>query len=239
MAENSYKDWEYARLGDYHRNLDPNWSYTPTYLKKMSYVHNFIDGLPKNARILDAGCGEGVLVEEYSRKGRLIEGIDINYSSKYVRQGTVTAMPYENHSFDVVLLLDVFEHIPFADQPKALQEIGRVLKNEGSLLLSIPNLAHLTSRFRFFFRGELDRSDIEINHVSERPLNENKKVLMENGFIIEELKGITLTIPFIYRGVICKKPAQYRWLHDLLDYVAIPKYSMLNMFKCRAKREGE
>lgn len=232
MDNNNYRGWEYARSGDYHKNLDPNWSYTPTYLKKMRYVRNFVESLPKYAKILDAGCGEGVLVEEYSNKGRLIEGIDLNYSSKYVRQGDVTALPYEDHSFHAVLLLDVFEHIPFADQPKVLQEIRRVLKHNGIFLVSIPNLAHLNSRFRFFFLGALDRSDIEINHVSERPLSENKKILQENGFIIEELKGITLTIPYIYREVICKKPAKYKWLHDFLDLFTVPSFSMLNMFKC-------
>ena len=59
------RGWEYARAGDYHKHLDPNWSYTPTYLKKMSHVRDFIAGLPKDTPILDAGCGEGVLVEEF------------------------------------------------------------------------------------------------------------------------------------------------------------------------------
>ena len=41
---------------------------------------------PRSARVLDAGCGEGMLVEEYA--GRLaIEGIDANYSSDRVRSG--------------------------------------------------------------------------------------------------------------------------------------------------------
>jgi len=27
-----YRCWEYSKKGDYHKNLDPDWSYTPTYL---------------------------------------------------------------------------------------------------------------------------------------------------------------------------------------------------------------
>ena len=69
MTKNEFRGWEYAKHGDYHRNLDPDWSYTPTYLKKMYHVRQFLDSLPKGARILDAGCGEGVLVEEYLAKG--------------------------------------------------------------------------------------------------------------------------------------------------------------------------
>lgn len=37
----NFGGWEYARKGDYHRKLDPNWSYTPTYLRKMHYVRSF------------------------------------------------------------------------------------------------------------------------------------------------------------------------------------------------------
>ena len=49
----SFKGWEYAKIGDYHRNLDPNWSYTPTYLRKMAFVRQKIRAKGKGARILD------------------------------------------------------------------------------------------------------------------------------------------------------------------------------------------
>lgn len=64
----NFRGWEYARIGDYHRNLDPNWCYTPTYLHKMAFIRKFISSLPHNVKILDAGCGEEVLVEEFLRK---------------------------------------------------------------------------------------------------------------------------------------------------------------------------
>jgi len=60
-----FRGWEYTKCGDYHCNLDPNWSYTPTYLKRMAFVKRFIEKLPTYIRILDAGCGEGILVEEF------------------------------------------------------------------------------------------------------------------------------------------------------------------------------
>ncbi len=126
-----YRGWEYARMGDYHKNLDPNWSYTPTYLRKMRFVRKFLETLPKETKILDAGCGEGVLVEEYRLKGYTIEGIDLNYESEFVQRGNILKMPYENESFDFIILLDVFEHLTFTDQPKALAEIKRVLSVGG------------------------------------------------------------------------------------------------------------
>ena len=229
-----FRGWEYARSGDYHKHLDPDWSYTPTYLKKMKYVRHFLDGLSKDQLILDAGCGEGVLVEEFRTEGFKIEGIDLNYESAIVRRGDILNMPfYKDGQFSVILLLDVFEHLAFADQPKALQELRRVLRTGGVLLVTIPNLAHWNSRFQFTLFGNLDRSDVETNHTGERPLHENIGLLHQAGFKIERIAGVTLTVPFVYRRVICRRPARFRWLHDALDFFAIPSLSMLNLFWCQ------
>ena len=229
----TYRGWEYEEKGDYHRNLDPNWSYTPTYLRKLDFVYNQIQKLGHAARILDAGCGEGVLVEEFRLQGFQIEGIDLNYESEMVQRGSVLDMPYREASFDTVLLLDVFEHLSYADQPKALSEIRRILRNGGCLIASIPNLAHWNSRVRFAALGELDRTDSEKNHIGERPFRENKKLLMEAGFEIKRIKGITLTVPFVYRWIICRRPATFRWLHDFLEFFATPSLAFIDVFVCR------
>jgi 2-polyprenyl-3-methyl-5-hydroxy-6-metoxy-1,4-benzoquinol methylase len=232
---NVYRSWEYARQGDYHRNLDPNWSYTPTYLRKMAFVKDFLKKFPDKAHILDAGCGEGVLVEELRAQGRHIQGIDLNYASQHVLCGSILKLPYQSEAFDMVLLLDVFEHLQYADQPQALGEIYRVLGKEGQFIASIPNLAHLNSRFRFSLAGKLDRTDDETNHVGERPFSENLKLLRNAGFDVVTIKGITFTAPFLYRWVICRHPAYFRWLHDLLEPLATPSLAMINIFICQKK----
>lgn len=232
-AGEEIRGWEYARAGDYHRNLDLNWSYAPTYLRKMHFVRLWLDALGHEARVLDAGCGEGVLVEEYSAKGWNVAGIDLHYSSQWVRQGDILSMPYNAKSFDAVLLLDVFEHIAFVDQLRVLQEIKRVLKPGGNFLASIPNLAHLNSRVWFMTRGRLDRTDTETNHIRERPFSENLALLRASGFDVVKTRGITLTLPWVYRNLICRSAARYRWLHDLLEPFAIPSIAMLDLFYCR------
>lgn len=233
--EDNFRGWHYAKAGDYHRNLDPNWSYTPTFLRKMTIVRRFLELLPKSAAILDAGCGEGVLVEDMRKLGSDIYGIDLNYQSKHVTRGDVLAMPFENERFDVILLLDVFEHLAFEKQPAALREIYRVLKPGGHFVASIPNLAHWNSRHSLFFHGKLDRSDVENNHVGERPLNENRRLIWDAGYELERVVGITLTVPWLYRGLICRQPARWRWLHDRCEPLARlrPSLAMLNVFFCR------
>jgi len=199
----------------------------------MKIIRRKISKIGPNLRILDAGCGEGVLVEEFRNKGFQIEGLDLNYESSFVHRGSVLDMPYEDGVFDSVILLDVFEHLGYGEQPVALAEIHRVLKPEGKLIASIPNLAHMNSRFRMMFHGQLDRTDVEKNHIGERPFTENWKLLTQTGFRIEEIKGVTITIPILYRQVICRRPAWFRWLHDLLEPFATPSLSMIDIFVCR------
>ena len=233
-SEAYYRGWDYAQWGDYHKRLDPNWAYTPTYIRKMKYVRCFLDCLDSNVRILDLGCGEGVLVEEYRSKGFEIEGLDLNYSSPAVRRGSVLDMSfYEDERFAVVLMLDVFEHLEFADQPRALEEIKRVLEPGGTFLIAVPNLGHLNSRFRLLVRGLLDRTDVETNHSGERPMKENMKLLRRAGFEIIRKKGITLSVPVVYRRIICRWPARFRWLHDALEPFAFPSLAMLDIFTCK------
>ena len=92
----------------------------------------------RTTRVLDAGCGEGVLVEEF--KSRLaIAGVDPNYSSELVAKGSLAALPYPDGSFDRALCLDVLEHLTFP-AGAGYRGVVRVVRR-GELLISVPNLA--------------------------------------------------------------------------------------------------
>ncbi len=226
--------WEYAHKGEYHRSLDPNWLYTPTYLRKIALVQQLVNSLPGKATILDACCGEGVLVRRFRTQGHRCYGIDLNYESLEVMRGDVRRLPYGAGRFGVVLLLDALEHLAYEDQPAALAEIYRVLTPRGYLVLSVPNLAHLNSRIRLLLCGRLDRTDTETNHVGERPLAEYEALVRDAGFAVNRRIGITATLPWLYRGLICRYPARLRWLHDTLEPFAraFPSLAMLTILLC-------
>lgn len=227
------KNGEYKKRGEYHKELDPHWSYYPTYLAKKKFVLNILEKEPKDSKILDIGCGEGVFIEELVSRGfKNIKGIDLNYSSGLVKRGNILATSFLEKHFDVILLLDVIEHLAFEDQERALREIKRILKDDGKLIISIPNLAHFYSRTSFLLKGSLKRTADIKKHPGDRPIKEYLQLLENAGFQIKKRKGFFPTYPFLY-NIIIIFPVQTLWLYNFLNKIAAyPNFCFLNILIC-------
>jgi SAM-dependent methyltransferase len=221
---------DYALRGEYHRNLSPDWEFYPTYLAKVDLVRNYLKDLPAASRVLDAGCGEGVLVEEFH--GRLaIEGVDPNYGSDFVRRASLVALPYPDGAFDRALCLDVLEHLEYAEQPRALAELFRVVRPGGELLVTVPNLAHLQSRIHFLLSGRLIRTANPLKHPGDRPVAEYLELARRAGFRLVNRRGIFPTIPVLTHW-IRRSPARLTPLHHLLTrMLPVPGWCFLNALR--------
>lgn len=91
--------------------------------------------------ILDFGCGAGTkLLTEYGR----VTGIDYSRSSlcmaadiySDVRQADGNELPFDNESFDYVIAIDVFGHIPLGQKDELMGEFHRILKPAGKLIFA-------------------------------------------------------------------------------------------------------
>jgi len=225
---------EYAARGDYHRTPDPAWDYYPTYLAKLTAVRRWLARLPAGTRVLDAGCGEGILVDEFASR-LAIEGLDQHYSSDRVRAGSLTALPYADASFARALCLDVLEHLTFEEQPRALAELHRVLGPGGELLVSVPNLAHLQSRVHFLLQGRLIRTASELKHPGDRPIAEYLQLAGRAGFELIAREGIFPTVPVLTR-LIRRHPQRLLPLHRFLTRVLpVPGWCFLNLLTFRKR----
>lgn len=92
-------------------------------------------------RILDLGCGAGLLSNWLAQRGHLVTGIDANLESLQVAQqrdgsgqatyllGDARSIPCADSSFDVVCAMDLLEHIENPEQ--VIAEISRVLAPSG------------------------------------------------------------------------------------------------------------
>lgn len=227
---------EYLQKGDYHINLDPNWPYLPVYLEKMSYIRKLLNRYGRNRKIIDLGCGEGILVKEFNQRGFDIIGVDLNYQSKFVKRGNILNLKYSANIFDIVLCLDVIEHFHFHEQKLAIQEMSRILKPAGKLIISIPNLAHLASRFTFFFLGKLLRTSKIDRHIGDRPISEYLELLKPD-FKILARKGFFPTFPLI-SAITYLRPSKVINLHKIYNQLlGYPSWCLLNVIICEKKKK--
>ena len=90
--------------------------------------------------VLEIGPGPGEVTTILRRIGMNVKTMDIDFSVKPTVVGDITSLPFQNHSFDVVLAAEVLEHIQFEEVDRALRELGRVAKK--GLVITLPNFSH-------------------------------------------------------------------------------------------------
>ena len=87
--------------------------------------------------VLDLGCGTGWLVEMLRREGYNAVGIDSNLpdtNSSYLSKRSAYETRFVDDRFDCIICLETIEHL----DPRVYNEIERISKNEGKLLITTP-----------------------------------------------------------------------------------------------------
>jgi methionine biosynthesis protein MetW len=127
----------------------------------LSPAHRHVlDLVPEGSRVLDVGCAEGYLSAELARRGCSVVGIEPDARAAAVaRERGVSVLEFDveevaldANAFDVVLFVDVLEHL--RDPTPVLAQAQAA----GRAIVSIPNIAHWTGR-RTLLRGAFPRAD--------------------------------------------------------------------------------
>ena len=175
---------------------------------EIKHLHNrVIQILEKEprAKLLELGAGGGEVSKLLKNKGFQVISLDID-QQRFKYRGEIEfqqadlnqGLPFSNDSIDYILMLEVIEHLknPYF----VLKEINRILKKQGLLFLSTPNILNLKSRLRFFIEGTYDyfrEPPLDLAHSYGHGLfdihlvaykyPELEYILFDSGFTVEDI----------------------------------------------------
>jgi ubiquinone/menaquinone biosynthesis C-methylase UbiE len=151
-----------------------------------AWLEKAIAAIPKGKKILDAGAGE----LQYKRFCEHLEYVSQDFG-QYDGQGNdvglqtkswdnskldivsdITEIPVPDRSFDAIMCIEVFEHIP---RPiEALEEFSRILRPGGTLVVTTPvsSITHFAPYYfyngytRYFFEKLLDETGFKVREIN-------------------------------------------------------------------------
>lgn len=164
--------------------------------------------IPTTASFLDVGCGAGFsMIKAQEELACFVQGIDPEpgahgvgrftenlWKERPIVQGNAENLPYPDASFDVVYSSHVLEHV--ASENKALEEMKRVLKPEGILIIGVPtstmSLVALISSW--LFTTHISLYEMILNSKSRSVFNRFVRIFIPNSHSSPRAKYILYDI---------------------------------------------
>ncbi len=163
-------------------------------------IRHMLAVLPRNAKILDVGCGSGFAIEQSvkNRPDLEVYGVDvapnlIDYAQKYrPRFNFVLAkgeeLPFDNETFDAILYLDVIEHL--VNPGKSLDEARRALKPNGFTVILVVLEGHPVFQIIWKIWLKMKGKVWHDAHLHIFTKENLKKLLNEHGFAIAKPQNL-------------------------------------------------
>lgn len=153
--------------------------------------------------VLEVGCGTGMILKDIAPVARRAVGIDISRGmlvqarsrGLQVAEGSATALPFPDASFDFVYSFKVLAHVEAIHQ--ALEEVARVLRPGGMAALEFYNrtsLRYLVKRLKKPHRVSDETTDDQVFTRYDR-LSDVRRYLPPS-LVVDDLRGIRVFTPF-------------------------------------------
>lgn len=264
-----YNDWFKQKRTELDKFSSPS---TKLFDMRRQFILNLAKGQAKrgNTNILDLGCGEETYIEDLVKiENNNLYGIDISdyvidiHTRNYQGHSNVKfiacpaeQLPFEKGYFDLVICDELIEHVPHTNV--LLDEIERILKKDGVLILSTPNrnrisavckklvprrwLNRLSSNPMNSINPLLESDHGRVHyHEHEFTLAELKRVLKQRGFIPTVIIKTTMILfpPKLYDKVVSKFPKidQLWRMIDCKTLHWLPSFLKVNMIVVSRKEK--
>lgn len=168
-----------------------------------NWIHKVLEFVPDSGKkILDVGCGEGTYSAFLKKGGNNVWGIEISKNAgdiarkkidRVVIQDAEMRWDVPSNYFDVVTMLRYLEHV--YDFNFQLQQVQRVLRENGCLIIFSPNMS-LLERIRLLF-GCVPAYASNMEHIRQFTNPFLVKILRENNFEPIHCEGCNFIIPKI------------------------------------------
>jgi O-antigen biosynthesis protein len=181
-----------------YKKFNPN-SLDPENIDRLA-----VDKIPENSRVLDIGCATGYIGEYLIREKKcLVYGVEkrsdeANIAKKILTEVISADIEQESsvkrildlvkgEKFDVILATSVIEHLK--DQSGFLRNCKKLLKQNGIIAASTPNIAHWTMRLSLL-KGNFDYTEYGIldnTHLHFFTVKTFLQLFEKNNFAVKEL----------------------------------------------------
>lgn len=197
--------------------------------KLLPQFEKFIfDNVKKTDKVLDIGCGRGEIIVGCAKRGVTCFGIDYSRSAisickevlknQRIRGDKAKVMnakklEFKDKQFNIVIMMDVVEHLHEWELTKALREARRVLKPGGKILIHTSpnknNMSILRSLARTFnikfasdeFHVNEQTPNSLVNYLSKDFLVLNVRKVKDKHYFSNQVMGRGIWVRFIFRTV--------------------------------------
>jgi len=210
--------------------------------------------LPNTGKMIDIGCGQGWFVKQFSDIGWQAQGIEVSEVAAHhaakrlgldILIGENIVDSLEDNQFDVIGLWHVLEHV---ENPKyLLKQIERILKQDGIVLIGVPNFGSFEAKFgkAGWFHLDVPRHlfHFDASNLSELLKKAGLKITEKKYFVPEydffsfiqtAQNFLGLEMNLLYKtlrkgdlNVMSRKPSFWQWLSLI---VTTPLLAMLSLF---------
>ncbi len=198
------------------------WLQRRLYHRRALWVERFNQN--RAGRVLDVGCGRGLLLRAFQRQGWEVQGTELSEpAARYasgtlklpVRIGSLEELRFPSDHFDAVVMWHVLEHV--SDPRVVLAEVHRVLRPGGVFMVGVPNFGSPEARL---CRNKWLHLDVP-RHLTH--------------FTRDSLRGALAQAGFTVRASCSFSPEYdcFSFVQSLLNRFGVRHNLLLNMLRTR------